>query len=84
MSRKSVLSMRVSVSAESEFPLRGYFMSVGGALLLLLFAADVIMPAPDRLAESHSSLPPIRIHSDLKRPEAVFIDTNQFESRPVP
>lgn len=79
MSRNSALSMRASSSVESAIPLRGYFLSVGGALLLLLFAADWVLPAPlpVRFDESHSVLPPIRILSELKRPEAVVIDTNQ-------
>lgn len=86
MSRKSALSMRARGSVESEIPLRGYFMSVGGALLLLLFAADWVLPAPlpGRLIESHSALPPIRIHSELKGPEAVVIDTTRSVVMPMP
>ena len=34
-------------------------------------------PLPSRLIESHSTLPPIRIASELKGPEAVVIDTSQ-------
>ena len=76
MSRKSVLSMRAGGSVESEIPLLGYVLSVGGALLLLLFAADWVLPAPlpSQLMESHSAIPPIRIHSELKAPEAVVIE----------
>jgi hypothetical protein len=46
---------------------------------VLLFAADSLLPAPlpSRLIESHSTLPPIRITSELKGPEAVVIDTSQ-------
>lgn len=81
MSRKSALSMRTRCSVESSIPLRGYFLSVGGALLLLLLAADWVLPAPlpTRLVESDSALPPIRIHSELRPPEAVVIDTNRPE-----
>ncbi len=78
MSRKSLLSRRASGLVEPELPLRGYFLSVGGALLLLLLAADWVLtaPLPSRLIDSHSALPPIRIHSELKGPEAVVIDIN--------
>jgi hypothetical protein len=78
--------MRASSSVESAIPLRGYFLSVGGALLLLLFAADWVLPAPlpIRFDESHSVLPPIRILSELKRPEVVVIDTNQAAPTPMP
>jgi hypothetical protein len=34
-------------------------------------------PPPSKLIESHSTLPPIRITSALKGPEAVVIDTSQ-------
>lgn len=34
--------------------------------------------------ESHFTLPPIRITSDLKGPEAVVIDTNQFDFLSMP
>lgn len=85
MSRNSVLSMRAS-SAESAIPLRGYFLSVGGALLLLLFGADWVLPAPVpiRSDEPHSERPRIRILSEMKRPEMVVIDTNRAAPTPVP
>lgn len=85
MSRKSVLSRHANSLVEPELPLRAYFLSVGGALLLLLLAADWVPPAPlpSRLTDSHSALPPIRIHSDLKGPEAVVIDTTGFGLRPT-
>ncbi|BBO10814.1 hypothetical protein TM102_22840 [Bradyrhizobium sp. TM102] len=52
--------------------MRAYFLSVGGALLLLLLAADWVLPAPlpSRLTDSHSALPPIRIHTELRGPVA--------------
>ncbi|MGM4870711.1 hypothetical protein AB7645_05740 [Bradyrhizobium sp. 956_D2_N1_5] len=66
--------------------MRAYFLSVGGALLLLLLAADWVLPAPlpSRLTDSHSALPPIRIHTELKGPEAVIIDTSGFGLLPMP
>lgn len=85
MSRKSVLSKQASV-VEPELPLRAYFLSVGAALLLLLLAADWALPAPlpNRLIDQHSALPQIRIHSELKGPEAVIIDTGRFGAVPMP
>lgn len=78
MSRKSVLAMYASGSLASEIPLRGYFLSVGVALLLLLLAANWVLPAPTPARPgSQSTLPRIRIHSDAKGPEAVIIDTNR-------
>ena len=46
---------------------------------MLLFAANSLLPAPlpSKLIEAHSTLPPIRIASDVKGPEAVIIDTSQ-------
>jgi hypothetical protein len=84
VSRKPALSRSANSLVEPELPLRAYFLSVGGALLLLLLAVDWVLPAPlpSRLADSHSALP-IRIHSDLKAPEAVFIDTNVFSANPM-
>ncbi|MDE5445357.1 hypothetical protein GWG65_28780 [Bradyrhizobium sp. CSA207] len=86
MSRKSVLSRYANGLVEPELPLRAYFLSVGGALLLLLLAADWVLPAPlpSRLTDSHSALPPIRIHSELRGPEAVVIDTSGIEPLPAP
>lgn len=79
VSTRSVLSMRARGSVDSQIPLRDYFLWVGGTLLVLLFAADFLLPppAPSKLIESHSTLPPIRIISDRKGPEAVVIDTSQ-------
>lgn len=86
VSRKSMLSRSASGLVEPELPLPGYFLSVGGALLLLLLAADWTLPAPapSPLTDSHSALPPIRIHSDIKGPEAVLIDTSGFGLRARP
>jgi hypothetical protein len=79
VSRRSVLSTRARGSVDSQIPLREYFLWVGGALLVLLFAADSLLlaPPPSKLIESHFTRPPIRITSDLKRPEAVVIETSQ-------
>jgi hypothetical protein len=53
---------------------------------MLLFAADWLMarPVPNGSINSHSELPGIRIHSELKGPEAVVIDTNQPTIPPLP
>jgi hypothetical protein len=78
VSRRSVLSTRARGSVDSQIPLRDYFLWVGGALLVLLFAADSLLPAPppSKLIESHFTRPPIRITSDLKGPEAVVVETS--------
>ena len=85
MSRASVLSMRARGSADAQAPVRGYFLWVGGALLALLFATDSLLPAPlpSKLIVSHSTLPPIRITSELRGPEAVVIDTSQPGFPPI-
>jgi hypothetical protein len=79
MSRRPVLCTRARGSVDAQIPLRDYFLWVGGALLVVLFAADFLLPArpPSKLIESHFTRPPIRITSDLKEPEAVVIDTSQ-------
>ena len=79
MSRRSATLMRASRSTDAALPLRGYFLSVGGALLCLLWATSWVLPAqlPGRFAEPDPARPPIRIHSDVKMPERVVIDTNQ-------
>jgi hypothetical protein len=79
VSRTSALSIRARGSVDTQVPARGYFLWVGGALLVLLFAANSLLPArpPSKLIESHSRLPPIRIASALKGPEAVVIDASQ-------
>ena len=86
MSTRSVMSMRARGSVDSQIPLRNYFLWVGGALLVLLFAADSLLPPspPSKLIESHSTLPPIRITSDRKGPEAVVIDTSQPDFLSMP
>jgi hypothetical protein len=85
VSRTSALSMRALGSVDTQAPVRGYFLWVGGALLVLLFAANSLLPAPppSKLIESHSALPPIRIASELKGPEAVVIDTSQCGFPPM-
>ena len=52
---------------------------------MLLFAANSLLPAPlpNKLIESQSTLPPIRITSELKGPEAVVIDTSQLGFMPM-
>jgi hypothetical protein len=72
--------MRGHVQSESVVPWRGYVLWVGGALLLLFFAADALMPSPaaSRYFSATAKMPTIRIHSELKGPEAVVIDTSGF------
>jgi hypothetical protein len=67
-----------------ELPLRRYFLFVGGGLLALLFLLDAVLPRPARESSaSGPNFPPIRIHSELKRPPAVVIDTSQRMIAPV-
>lgn len=69
-------SLMRSQGAEPAIPLRGYFLSVGGALLALLVAADWLLPhpAPDPIMNHPFDYPAVRIHSDTRGPEAVVID----------
>jgi hypothetical protein len=71
---------------DSEMPLRRYFLLAGGALLTLLLAANWLLPVPasNELTNSHVNLPPIRIHSELKGPAAVVIDTGKSGIGPTP
>jgi hypothetical protein len=78
VSRRSILSMHSRGPDDSEIPLRGYFLSVGGALFALLCAAGWLMPGPPPSGRTDPAFEPaIRIHSALKGPELVVIDTNQ-------
>jgi hypothetical protein len=70
--------MQAQAMATHDLPLRGYFLFVGGGLLALLFLLDAVLPPPARESSaSGPNFPVIRIHSELKRPPAVVIDTSQ-------
>jgi hypothetical protein len=73
-------SMCGHAQSESVVPWRGYVLWVGGTLLMLFFAADALMPPPaaSRYFSATLKMPTIRIHSELKGPEAVVIDTSGF------
>lgn len=61
-------------------PIFRYFMFVGGALLVLLFAVDFVWPrSPDAEVVVGASYdqPLIRIRSDRHLPERVVLDTSQ-------
>ncbi|MBH5367928.1 hypothetical protein [Bradyrhizobium glycinis] len=62
-------------------PIFRYFIFVGGALLTLLFAANVVFPAPSPeahvVATAANDQPLIRIRSDRHLPERVVLDTSQ-------
>lgn len=79
MSRRSVMSMHADRPNDTALPLPSYFLSVGPALLCLLWAAGWVLPAqpPSHFADPDPARPAIRIHSDMKGPERVVIDTNQ-------
>ncbi|WP_456839255.1 hypothetical protein [Bradyrhizobium sp. USDA 4486] len=76
--------MRARQPTDSALPLRGYFLWVGGVLVCLLWLANWALPAqlPGRFSEPDPARPPIRIHSDIKPPELVVIDTSR--SLPAP
>ena len=59
-------------------PLVRYFLFAGGALLALLFVANVALPplpATER-TEAAADFAPIRIHSDRKWPDRIVFDTS--------
>jgi len=61
-------------------PIFRYFMFVGGALLLLLFAADFVWPTSpvaQTVASASYDQPLIRIRSDRHLPDRVVLDTSQ-------
>jgi len=60
-------------------PVLRYFVFVGGALLALLFVADIYFPKQPVVATADSGVDKstIRIHSERKWPERVVFDTNQ-------
>jgi len=70
---------------ESVVPWRGYFLWIGGVLLLLLFVTDSLMPrtASSEALTARVELPPIRIRSDVKGPEAVVIVTTRVGLPPA-
>jgi hypothetical protein len=66
-------------------PVLRYFVSVGGALLALLFICNAVfpqVPLPATL-NSGSDLPAVRIRSERKWPERVVIDTTVPTVAPV-
>lgn len=61
-------------------PIFRYFMFVGGALLVLLFAADFVWPrspVAEVVVGANYDQPLIRIRSDRHLPERVVLDTSQ-------
>ena len=63
-------------------PLLRYFLYVGASLLGLLLITNVALtpvPLPGTLT-SATDLPPVRIHSERKLPEAVVFDTHSTVS----
>jgi hypothetical protein len=74
MGKARVIS--VQARQDGRMPLRQYFLTVGSALLILLFATDRVMPrAENNREKSEVRFPVIRIHSELKGPELVVFDT---------
>jgi hypothetical protein len=68
-----------------RMPILRYFFYVGGALLVVLFACDAVLPkAPasdtNVAADDH---PLIRIHSERKWPKPIVFDTSMPATAPV-
>jgi hypothetical protein len=83
MSQTSLQYMRAHDRLNAEMPLRQYFLFVGGALLMLLIAANWLIPRSRSNELIDTKLPEIRIHSELKGPEAVVIDTSKSVIGPI-
>ena len=77
--RQSVYRRAHAQRPGPDMPVRSYFLFAGGALLTLLFAANWLLPSPPPHAHvgSDPNLANIRIHSELKGPDAVVIDTTK-------
>jgi hypothetical protein len=77
--------VRAQGQLDIQMPLQKYFLFAGGALLTLLLATNWLLPMPpsNRLINSEVKLPVIRIHSALKGPEPVVIDTSKSSMGPV-
>ncbi len=77
MRRGAITRVRGQTQRDAVLPWRGYIVSVGSALLVLLFAIDGLMPRTvfSEPSRAEVGLPPIRIRSETKGPEAVIIDT---------
>ena len=77
--RAAIRSVRGYIQQDSVIPWRGYVLWIGSALLLLLLAVDGVMPrtASRGTSSTEVEFPPIRIHSDVRVPKAVVIDTGQ-------
>jgi hypothetical protein len=69
---------RARARTEVQLPLQRYFLFAGGALLILLFATDwIVPPLKGEHVKAEVRLPVIRIHSERKGPEAVVFDTTK-------
>jgi hypothetical protein len=79
------MKKRAHGQLDSEMPLRRYFLFAGGALLTLLLAANWLLPLPasNELTNSRVKLPAIRIHSELRGPQAVVIDMSKSNVGPM-
>ena len=66
-----------------ELPLWRYFLFVGGGLLALLVLMNAVLPPARESRASGPNFPVIRIHSKMRGPPAVVIDTSQRMIAPV-
>ena len=79
MRYRAIRSVRGHAQQHSIFPWRDYFLWVGAALLLVLVALGGLPPrtAFSEFSAAEVKFPPIRIHTAVKGPEAVVIDTGR-------
>jgi hypothetical protein len=79
MRYRAIRSVRGHAQQHSIFPWRGYFLWVGAALLLVLVGLGglPLRTAFSEFSGAEVNFPPIRIHTAIKGPEAVVIDTGQ-------
>ncbi|MDE5459512.1 hypothetical protein GWG67_02230 [Bradyrhizobium sp. CSS354] len=58
-------------------PISRYLFYVGGALLAMLFVADAFVPIRPAIHDGVARSSTIRIHSDLRLPERIVLDTSR-------
>src|SRR6185436_3591713 len=57
-------------------PLARYFLLVGGALLVVLLVAGACLPSAPVVEQVETQRTKIRIHTEMKPPERVVLDTS--------
>ncbi|WP_275167515.1 hypothetical protein [Bradyrhizobium sp. CSS354] len=76
--RGPLLARRKSAAAMAPtMPISRYLFYVGGALLAMLFVADAFVPIRPAIHDGVARSSTIRIHSDLRLPERIVLDTSR-------